>query len=317
MKPLKTLTALACLGAATLATTTAFAQAYPNRPIRLIIPQAAAGGSDLVARAMADQIQQRLGQPFVIDNKPGGNEAIGPDIVAKAAPDGYTIGIISSTYSINQTSVGPKLLYDPKKDLIPVAPMVRIPMIIMVRNELGVNDVKQLAAYSKTKPGQLNYGSGGPTSFGGMATEWLKKMSGADITSVPYGGKGLLQGIMGGDLQVLFGGLAAAAPVLGSGQVKIIAVTSTTRAAKLPDVPTVAESYPGYDVVPWYGFVAPAGTPPAIIAKLNQAITESVAVITPKLLDMGNEPMKMSPAEFQAFMAKDLELWKKIADATK
>ncbi|RYX91291.1 MAG: tripartite tricarboxylate transporter substrate binding protein [Comamonadaceae bacterium] len=317
MKHLKTLTALACLGAATLASTTAFAQAYPSRPIRLIIPQAAAGGSDLVARAMADQIQQRLGQPFVIDNKPGGNEAIGPDIVAKAAPDGYTIGIISSTYSINQTSVGPKLPYDPKKDLIPVAPMVRIPMIIMVRNELGVNDVKQLAAYSKTKPGQLNYGSGGPTSFGGMATEWLKKMSGADITSVPYGGKGLLQGIMGGDLQVLFGGLAAAAPVLASGQVKIIAVTSSTRAAKLPDVPTVAESFPGYDVVPWYGFVAPAGTPPAVIAKLNQAITESVAAITPKLLDMGNEPMKMSPGEFQAFMAKDLEMWKKIADATR
>jgi tripartite-type tricarboxylate transporter receptor subunit TctC len=312
MTPIKPLFALACFAAIA-----AQAQDYPVRPIRLIIPQAAAGGSDLVARAMADQIQQRLGQPFVIENKPGGNEAIGPDIVAKAAPDGYTIGVISSTYSINQTSVGPKLPYDPKKDLIPVAPMVRIPMIIMVRNDIGVNDVKQLATVSRAKAGQFNYGSGGPTSFGGMATEWLKKASGADITSVPYGGKGLIQGIVGGELQVLFGGLAAAAPALGSGKVKIIAVTSSTRMAKAPDIPTVAESYPGYDVVPWYGFVAPAGTPPAIIKKLNDAITESIAAITPKLLDMGNEPMRMTPAEFQAFMARDLEQWKKIADAVK
>jgi len=313
MQFIKTSLALAAL----TAFTAAHAQDYPVRPIKLIIPQGVAGGSDLVARAMATEIQQRLGQPFVVENKPGGNETIGPDIVAKAPPDGYTIGIISSTYSINQTHVGPKLPYDPQKAFTPIAPMVRIPMIVMVRTDLGVNDLKQLAAASKAQPGKFNYGSGGPTTFQGMATEWLRRLSGSDLTAVTYGGAGQLQGIMGGDLHVLLGGPAAAAPVMASGKAKVIATTGATRSLISPNIPTVAETYPGYEIVPWYGFVAPAGTPPAVVKKLNDAITGAITAITPKLLEMGNEPMKMTPAEFQAFMNKDLELWKKIADAVK
>ncbi|MES2976200.1 MAG: tripartite tricarboxylate transporter substrate-binding protein [Pseudomonadota bacterium] len=316
MRLLKTTLALAAATVFT-ATTSVHAQDYPVRPIKLIIPQGVAGGSDLVARAMATEIQQRLGQPFVVENKPGGNETIGPDIVAKAPPDGYTIGIISSTYSINQTHVGPKLPYDPQKAFTPIAPMVRIPMIVMVRTDLGVNDLRQLAAVSKAQPGKLNYGSGGPTTFQGMATEWLRRLSGSDLTAVTYGGAGQLQGIMGGDLHVLLGGPAAAAPVMASGKAKVIATTGATRSLISPNIPTVAETYPGYEIVPWYGFVAPAGTPPAVVKKLNEAITGAITAITPKLMEMGNEPMKMTPAEFQAFMNKDLDLWKKIADAVK
>ena len=308
---------LAALGLLMLAATAGLAQSYPGKPVRLILPQAPGGGSDLVARLMAAEIEKRLGQPFVIENKPGGNDSIGPDVVAKAAPDGYTIGIISSSHSINQTSVGIKLPYDPQKDFAPIAPMVRIPMVVMVSTDLGVNDLKSLVALSRTRPGKFNYGSAGPTTFGGMATEWLMRTSGADFTGVTYGGRGILQGLVAGDLQLVFGGLAAATPTLQTGKAKVIAVTSAQRMTKLPDIPTGAEVYPGFEVVPFYGFVAPAGTPPDIIARLNTAIGESIAAITPKLLDMGNEPLRMSPAEFKAFLARDLATWNKIVETVK
>ena len=300
-----------------LASTLALAQAYPTKPIRLVLPQGPGGGSDLVARLLSPEIEKRLGQPFVVENKPGGNDSIGPDVVSKAAPDGYTIGVVSSSHSINQTSVGIKLPYDPQKDFVPIAPMVRIPMIVMANAALGANDLKSLIAMSKANPGKFNYGSAGPTTFGGMATEWLIRLSGGDFTGVTYGGRGILQGIVAGDIQLLFGGLAAATPTVQTGKAKIIAVTSAKRMAKLPDTPTVAETYPGYEVVIFYGFVAPAGTPPEIVNRLNTAIGESVAAITPKLLDMGNEPMRMSPAEFKDYLAKDLATWKKIVDIVK
>ncbi|HEY6511397.1 MAG TPA: tripartite tricarboxylate transporter substrate-binding protein [Burkholderiaceae bacterium] len=295
----------------------ALAQGYPTRPIRLILPQSPGGGSDLVARAMGPEIEKRLGQPLVIENKPGGNDSIGPDAVAKAAPDGYTIGVVSSSFSINQTAVGIKLPYDSQKDFVPIAPMVRIPMIVMVNTELGVSDLKSMVALSKTRPGKLNYGSAGPTTFGGMATEWLIRSSGADFTGITYGGRGILQGLVAGDLHLVLGGLAAASPTLQTGKAKIIAVTSAQRMTKLPDIPAVAESYPGFEVVPFYGFVAPAGTPPEIVSRLNAAIGESIAAITPKLIDMGNEPLRMSPAEFKAFLDKDLATWKKIVEAVR
>jgi tripartite-type tricarboxylate transporter receptor subunit TctC len=310
-------TALAGVALSITVAGSAVAQGYPNRPIRLIVPQAPGGGSDLVARAMGPEIEKRLGQTFVIENRPGGNDSIGPDVVAKASPDGYTIGVVSSSFSINQTSVGIKLPYDSQKDFVPIAPMVRIPMIVMVSADLGVSDLKSMVALSKSKPGKLNYGSAGPSTFGGMATEWLIRTSGADFTGITYGGRGILQGLVAGDLQLVLGGLAAASPTLQTGKAKIIAVTGAQRMTKLPEIPTVAESYPGFEVVPFYGFVAPAGTPPEIVSKLNTAIGESIAAITPKLLDMGNEPLRMSPAEFQSFLAKDLATWIRIVDAVK
>ena len=311
--PVRIAAALALLLSAILAQ----AQSWPTKPIRVVVPQAPGGGSDLVARLMAPEIEKRLGQPFVIENKPGGNDSIGPDVVAKAAPDGYTIGVISSSLSINQTSAGIKLPFDPVRDLVPVAPMVRIPMVVMVNTELGVNDLKSMVAVSKARPGKLNYGSAGPTTFGGMATEWLMRLSGADYTGVTYGGRGILQGLVAGDIHLVFGGLAAASPTLQTGKARIIAVTSAQRMAKLPDVPAVAETYPGYEVVIYYGFVAPAGTPADIVNRLNTAIGESIQALTPKLLDMGNEPMRMAPAEFKGYLARDLATWTKVVDLVK
>lgn len=308
---------LAALGMLALVASAALAQSYPVKPIRLIVPQAPGGGSDLVARLMSTEIEKRLGQPFVIENKPGGNDSIAPDAVSKAQPDGYTIGVISSSLSINQTSVGIKLPFDPQKDFVPIAPMVRIPMVVMVNSSLPVNDLKSLVALSKAQPGKFNYGSAGPTTFGGMATEWLIRSSGASFTGITYGGPGILQGLASNDLQLVFGGLAAATPTLQTGKAKIIAVTSAQRMTRLPDTPTVAETYPGFDVVIFYGFVAPAGTPPDIVNKLNAAIGETIAAITPKLIDMGNEPLRMSPAEFKAFLARDLDTWNRIVAAVK
>ena len=315
MQRIKHLAVLAV--AVVLVASVAQAQSYPNKAIRVIVPQAAGGGSDLVARIMSTEIEKRLGQPFVVDNRPGGNDSIAPDVVAKAPPDGYTLGIVSSSFSINQTSVGIKLPYDSQKDFTPIAPMVRIPMVVMVNTALGVNDLRSLVALSRSQPGKFNYGSAGPTTFGGMATEWLMRTSGASFTSITYGGPGILQGLITGDLQLLFGGLAAASPTLQTGKAKVIAVTSAQRMTKLPEIPTVAETYPGFEVVPFYGFVAPAGTPAEIVAKLNTAIGESIAAITPRLLDMGDEPLRMSPAEFKAFLARDLATWNKIVEAVK
>jgi len=308
---------IASLSVLLLLAATAQGQSWPSKPIRVVVPQAPGGGSDLVARLMSPEIEKRLGQPFVIENKPGGNDSIGPDVVAKAAPDGYTIGVISSSLSINQTSAGIKLPFDPVRDLVPVAPMVRIPMVVMVNTELGVNDLKSMVAVSKARPGKLNYGSAGPTTFGGMATEWLMRLSGADYTGVTYGGRGILQGLVAGDIHLVFGGLAAATPTLQTGKAKIIAVTSAQRMTKLPDVPAVAETFPGYEVVIYYGFVAPAGTPPDIVNRLNAAIGESIQALTPKLLDMGNEPMRMAPADFKGYLARDLATWTKVVDLVK
>lgn len=304
--------AFTALALAACAASAALAQDYPTKPVRVIIPQGAGGGADLVVRMLSTEIQKRLGQPFVVENRTGGNESIGPDAVAKSAPDGYTIGIISNTHSVNQTSAGIKLPFDPQKDFVPIAPMMRLPMVVLVPTSLGVSDLPTLIAQSKANPGKFNYGSAGANTFPGIATEWLVRHSRGDFTGITYGSRGIFQGLVASDIQLLLGGFAATGPTVQTGKVKIIAVTSAQRMAKLPDVPTVAESYPGYAAVVWYGFVAPAGTPPAIVARLNQAIGETVTGMTDKLIEMGNEPLVMTQDAFKAFLAADLVSLKKI-----
>jgi len=296
------------------AASAALAQGYPNKPIRLIIPQGASGGADIVARTMSDGLHQRLGQPVIVENRPGGNESIGPGAVAMSAPDGYTLGIISATHSINQTSAGIRLAFDPQ-GFVPIAPMMSVPMIVMVNSSIPANDIRSLVALSKANPGKFNYGSAGPNTFAGMATEWFVRVSGADFTGVTYGTKGILQGLVANDIQMAFGGYAAASPILQTGKAKVVAVTSAQRTARLPDVPTVAETYPGFSVVPWYGFVAPKGTPPEVVARLNKAIGETITELRPRLLELGDEPMVMTPTEFQEFLKKDLKDWQKIVEA--
>lgn len=317
MKVSSTLVRALALALALAVCGSAFAQSYPSRSTRLIVSFPPGGPADLLGRFIAQKLTESFGQQVVVDNRPGANSIIAAELTAKAAPDGYTLLMAIDGAMVMNPALYTKLPYDPQKDFAPIAPMVRIPMVVMVSTDLGVNDLKSLVALSRTRPGKFNYGSAGPTTFGGMATEWLMRTSGADFTGVTYGGRGILQGLVAGDLQLVFGGLAAATPTLQTGKAKVIAVTSAQRMTKLPDIPTVAEVYPGFEVVPFYGFVAPAGTPPDIIARLNTAIGESIAAITPKLLDMGNEPLRMSPAEFKAFLARDLATWNKIVETVK
>lgn len=308
---------LATAAVAVLAAPHAVADTFPSRPIRILLPQGAGGGADIVARMMAPEMQKRLGQPVLIENRPGGNESIAPDAVAKSLPDGYTLGVISATHSVNQTSAGIKLPFDPQKAFVPVAPMMSLPMVVIVNSSLGIGDVKTLVARSKAAPGTFNYGSAGPKTFAGIATEWFVRVSGADITGVTYGTKGILQGLVSNDIQMAFGGQAASAPIVQTGKAKVIAVTSGKRAASLPEIPAVAETYPGFDVTPWYGFIAPAGTPASVVEQLNRAIGETMRALTPRLLEMGNEPMVMTPIEFQAFLTRDVQAWTRIVDAVK
>lgn len=309
--------ALKCLGVVALVATLAVARAaeYPIRSVRVVIPQGPGGGGDLIVRALAPVLQLKLKQPIVVENRPGGNEVIAADVVAKAAPDGYTLGLISSTFSINTLGIA-KLPYDSQRDLVAVGSLARVPMALLVSAEVGASDLRTLVAISKQKPGQLNYVSLGPTTFQGIGTEWLKKVSGADLTAIAYGGKGTVQGIMSGEVQVALLGFGAAAPALQAGKAKAIAVTSKSRMADHPDVPAISETYPEYEVTPWYGIVAPARTPAPIIKLINEALVEALSApgMPQTLSRLGAEAMKMTPDEFERFLQEDAAKWKKVVN---
>lgn len=286
-----------------------------DRPIKVIVPQPPGGGADLILRAMAPEIQKILKTSVVVENKPGGNEVIAADAVAKAPADGHTLGLISSTFSINQLGLGARIPYDSQKDFTAVAYLARVPMALFVPNDLGPKDLKSFVALSKARPGQLNYVSLGPTTFQGIAADYLRTISGADLTPIPYSGRGTTQALVGGEVQMAMLGFGAAGPLMQTGKFTPIAITSKTRMKIQPNVPTVAETYPGYDVTPWYGLVAPAGTPPAVIKRLHEAFTEVVGnpAMAEKFAMLGSEPTKMTLEEFQAHLVKDLADWREIA----
>lgn len=314
MNAIVRLAAFAC--AALLAIPALAQEAYPTRPIRLVVPFSPGAGTDTIARFVAQKLSDSMKAQVVVDNRTGAGGAIGAAEAAAAAPDGYTLLFVASPFTtVAAAAKNPG--YDPVKQFVPVAPIAAGPLAFVVNKDVPANSMREFVALAKAMPGKLNYGSAGPTTFGGMATEWLMRLSGADYTGVTYGGRGILQGLVAGDIHLVFGGLAAATPTLQTGKAKIIAVTSAQRMTKLPDVPAVAETFPGYEVVIYYGFVAPAGTPPDIVNRLNAAIGESIQALTPKLLDMGNEPMRMAPADFKGYLARDLATWTKVVDLVK
>ncbi|MES2976030.1 MAG: tripartite tricarboxylate transporter substrate-binding protein [Pseudomonadota bacterium] len=304
------------IAALTLTAIAAAAQAQlnPDRPIKIIVPQPPGGGADLILRAMAPEVQKILKISVVVENRPGGNEVIAADAVAKAPADGHTLGLISSTFNINQLGLGAKIPYDSQKDFTPVAYLARVPMALFVPNDLGPKDLKSFVALSKAKPGQLNYVSLGPTTFQGIAADYLRHISGADLVPIPYSGRGTTQALLGGEVQMAMIGFGAAGPLMQSGKVTPIAITSKTRMKVQPNVPTVAETYPGYDVTPWYGLVAPAGTPPAVIKRLHEAFSEVVGnpAMAEKFFQLGSEPTKMTLEAYQAHLAQDLVGWRNI-----
>ena len=315
--------ACVCLTAATasFSQTTALSTAT-SRPIRLIVPYAAGGPIDVTARVLAERVKDSLGT-VVIDNRPGAGGNIGADAVAKAAPDGFTIGIAATaTHGVNPWLYS-KMPYDAAKDFAPITQMLRVPNVLVMNADtatrLKINTVKDLIAYAKVNPAKLNYGSGGNGSAGHLAGEMFKAQAGIFAVHIPYnGGNPAQMALQSGQVDFNFDNLATAAAGIKSGKLKAIAVTTVQRSPALPDVPPVADTLPGFAIDTWWGLVAPAATPKDVVAKLNQAFVAALQNTETKtrFANLMAEPVGNSPDEFAAFMKGELAKYEKVVKAT-
>ena len=304
-----------------LLVSTTYAQSYPAKPIRLVVPFAPGGSSTLVARFMGEEMAKELGQSFIIENKPGGGGNIAMQEVARAEPDGYTL-IIGHVGSLAMNPyMYERLPYNVDKDFAPVSLLAIVPNIFVVHHEVPAKDLREFVALAKAKPGQINYGSAGNGSAGHLAMEYLKQATGIDIVHVPYKGTGPnLTDLVAGRTQAASAGTPPLMPHVKSGKLRVIAVGTAQRLASLPDVPTVAEQgYPGFETSQWYGLNAPARTPAAVIQRL--AGEAAKAAKSPKVQERfaadDAEAIGSSPAEYAAFIRKEQERWSKVVRAAK
>jgi tripartite-type tricarboxylate transporter receptor subunit TctC len=305
------------------ATGSVFAQAtasaaanYPNKPIRLVVPFTPGGSTDILARSIGQELSKAWGQSVIIDNVPGAGGSIGADKVAKAAGDGYTLlmGHIG-TLAVNP-SLYPKLPYNPVTDFAPVAWVARVPNVLVVHPSVPAKNLEELVALGKSRPGQLNYGSGGNGSAANLATEYFKMQTGASFLHIPYRGTApAVTDLMGAQIQVLFTGAPAVLAQIKNGQLRALAVSSPKRIDALPDVPTVAErGYKGFEADQWYGIVAPAATPPDIVRKLNVQINLALssAELKTRLNNEGAIATPSSPEVFGKLIASEIARWKPV-----
>lgn len=307
-----TLTALGLAGPAALAQS-----AYPNKPIRLIVPFPPGGPTDIMGRVAAKVLSDRLKQPVVVDNRPGAGGNLGTDAIAKAPADGYTIGMgVISSLAI-APALNPKLPFNVKTDLTPISMVGIARGAIVAHPSAPFNDLKGLIAYAKAHPGKLSYGSSGVGTSNHLAGEYLSALAGIDMVHIPYKGSSqLAQDLLGGQLPLSFeSSLTSAAPNVHSGKLKAIAVTSATRSALLPGVPTVAEQgFPGFDVPTWLGLIGPAQLPRDVVAMLNKALGEGLA--SPEAIDQfaqfGAEPRPGTPEQFTEYIAAETARWGKV-----
>jgi tripartite-type tricarboxylate transporter receptor subunit TctC len=288
------------------------AQDYPAKPVRIIVPFAAGGPADVYARVIGQQLTEALKQSFVVENRPGAGSIIGTDAVAKAAPDGYTLLMMSNTHTTNESLI-PNKPFQLMRDFVAVAPINYSDLVMVIHPSVGANSLSEFIALAKSKPGALNYASSGPGTPYHMAGELFKAMSGADIVHVPYkGSSGARTDIIGGQVQMMFDAITTMTSNVQAGQVKALGTTGLKRSSVLPNVPTVAEGgVPGYEATIWLGIMAPAGTPKPIVEKLNVEISKAVsrADLKETWAKQGAEPMVMSPDEFDAYLRKDVEKW--------
>jgi tripartite-type tricarboxylate transporter receptor subunit TctC len=311
----RTLAALAVLASA-IASADIAAQSYPAHSIRMIVPYVAGGSVDVLGRAVAEKLTLSLGQPVVADNRPGANGSIAHGAVATAPPDGYTIGMSGTSPLVLAPHQIKDLPYDPTKDFAYLACPGTTPFVIDVHPSLPVKNVQELVAYAKANPGKLNFGSAGMGNSAHLSAELFKRATGVDMVHVPYKGNALaMQDLIAGNIQVLFDPVQTSIPHIKSGRVRPLAVTSKTRFAELPELPTVAESgYPSYEFVVWYAFVAPAATPAPIVARLNAEINR--AVVDPEMKKrfaaLGADLTASRPDECSAFVKSELAVWGKL-----
>ncbi len=297
------------------------AQAWPNKPVRFIVPYPPGSGTDIMARRISQHLSEKLGQPFVVDNRAGAGGSIGTAVIAKSPADGYTIGIVDAGALAINPAVYPKLDYDTQRDFAPVAELTSLPFMLVAHPSLGVNSLQELIAMAKRSPGRLNYASVGTGSGVHMATEMLKKQAGIFMTHIPYRGSApALNDVLAGTTPVMFVNLLSGLAHVKSGKLKALAVGTPTRLSALPDVPTVAESgLAGYDFQVWIGIVAPAGTPDPIVQTLNAEFRAALAVpaIRDQLVNTGGmQIVGNSSAQFAAHIATDLNRWRKLVEDT-
>jgi tripartite-type tricarboxylate transporter receptor subunit TctC len=291
---------------------------YPSRPVRMIVPFPPGGSNDVVGRMVANGLSARLGQQVFVDNRGGAGGTIGTEACANAAPDGYTICLISIAHAVNPALH--KLKYDPIKSFTPISILATSPNVLVVNPELPVKSVAELIALAKKEPGKLNYASAGVGSFQHVGAELFKLLSGVDIVHVPYKGGGpAMQDVIGGHMKIMFSSLIQTTPFIKSGQLRPLGTGGKTRSSVLPDVPTIGETVPGYVAENWWGIAAPAGVPQPVVDKLH---TQIAAVLTAPSLKAqfereGAQTLEMSAAEFAAYIRREIDKWGRVVKEDK
>jgi tripartite-type tricarboxylate transporter receptor subunit TctC len=297
--------------ALTAASRKSWAQGYPTRAVRVIVPAAAGGPTDILARLMSQRLSERLGQQFIIENRTGGGTTIGTEAVVRALPDGHTLLMVATSAAISAT-LYEKLNYDFMRDIAPVASLIRNPLVMVVNPSFPAKTVSEFVAHAKAQPRNVNMASGGIGTSPHLSGELFKMMTALDMLHVPYRGDApALTDLIGGQVQVMFAVLPGSIEWIRTGKLRALAVTTATRSEALPDVPTVGDTVVGYDASGWYGVGAPKNTPAEVIDKLNSAINTVLAdpAMKARLADLGGTPLPMTPAEFGKFIADETDKW--------
>ena len=291
------------------------AQDYPSRPVRIIVPFAPGGSADVFGRFIAQRLQESMGQSFIVDNRPGGGSVIGTDAVAKAAPDGYMLLLMSNTHTVNESLI-PNKPFMLMRDFVPVAPINASDLVLVTKTGLPFNTLAGLIAAAKLRPGNMSYASSGPGTPYHMAGELFKAMAGIAIVHIPYkGSSGARTDVLGGQLEMMFDAIPTMSEHIKAGKVVALATTGKTRSATLPDVPTMAEAgVPGYEATIWLGLMAPKGTPPAIVQKLNAEVAKITgnAEVRRNWAQQGSAPLTMGVDEFDRYLRADIAKWANI-----
>ena len=303
------------VAASLLAPAAAFAQAYPDKPIRMVLPFPPGGVTDLLARALAEKLSPRLGQPVIVDNKPGAGTVLASDFVARAPADGYTLLLAASSLG-TAPLLYDKVGYDAIKSFAPVTQVASVVHVLVVNPELPVKSVAELVAYAKQNPGKLNYASTGMGTSTHLEGELFKSMAKTFMVHIPYKGSGpALTDVVGGQVSVMIDALGSSGPFIRSGKLRALAVTTAKRSQSIPELPTVAESgLPGYEAMPWLGLVAPAGTPQPVIDRLHREIAEVLKEpeLRERFKGWGLDIIGNTPAEFASFLRRDIDQWARV-----
>ena len=304
---------LAACGA--LLAASAAAQNFPTRPIRIIVPYAPGGSTDVVFRILAPRLSEDLGQPVLVENRPGGSSTIGLDLAAKSPPDGHTWAIPNITFGANPSLIR-KMPFDSQKDLLPVSQVTVVNLVLSLHPSVPARSVKELIALAKAHPGQLNFASAGNASANHLATAKFMNQTGTNMVHVPYKGGGpAVVSLVAGETSLLFATIPSAIQHIQSGRLRALGVSRAKRSSALPEVPTIAEAgVPGFEAIEWNGVMLPAGTPPAIVRRVHQALSKSLALpaIQERIVNVGAEVVDSSPEEFGAFLKSEFASWAKV-----